>query len=83
MDSLLRVWKVEVPDSNPAMGSTWEITPYSQFMLISTLDGVECTVMTHPDSLLPQAWTHQVECHYDHAQVEDANSGCSILPNFL
>ena len=50
--SLLRVWEVEVPSSNPTMGSAWEITLYSQLMLTSVLNGVGCIVMAHLDPLL-------------------------------
>ena len=74
MGSLLRVWEVGVPNSNPTMGNSWEITSCSRLMLISVINGTRCIVMTHPDPLLPQAWAKWVEYHYGHAQVKDANS---------
>ena len=79
MGSLLRVWEVEVPNSNLTIGSAWEITSCSRFMLTSILNGTGCIVMTHPDLLLLQAWTQQVECHYGHTQVKDVNLGLPPL----
>ena len=50
--SLLRVWEVEVPSSNPTMGSAWEITLCSRLMLTSILNGVGCIIIAHLDPLL-------------------------------
>ena len=38
--------------------------------------------MAHLDPLLLQAQAKWVECHYGHAQVEDANSNRLTLPIF-
>ena len=50
--------------------------------LTSVLDGIGCTVMAHLDSLLLQAWAQRVECHYDYAQVKNANLSYLLLPIF-
>ena len=75
MGSFLRVWEVGVLNSNPIMGSSWEIISCSRLMLTNILNGTRCIVMTHPNPLLPQAWAKWIECHYGRAQVKDANSG--------
>ena len=46
----------------------------------SILDGAGCIVMTYLDFLLLQAQAQQIEYHYDHVQVKDANSGRLSLP---
>lgn len=51
-------------------------------MFTSVLDGVGWITITHLDSLLPQARAHQVECHYDHTQVEDVNLDRSPFTHF-
>ena len=83
MGSLLKVWEVEVPDSNSTMRSAWKIILCSQIMLTSVLNGTGCTTMAHLDLLLLQAQAKWVEYHYGHAQVEDANSNHPTLPIFL
>ena len=41
---------------------------------ISILDEIRCTIMAYSNLLLLQVQVQQIECHYNHAQIEKTNS---------